>query len=636
MQIPKTTIQAIRERVDLIQLVQEHVRLGRKGGKWWGLCPFHQEKSPSFTVTPETNRYHCFGCGAHGDCYNILMHLEGLGFSEAVQELGRRVGIKVESRDQTPEERARAKTRATLYDVCAAAEAWFHSNLMTSPEASGAREYLKNRGISEATVKECRLGFAPDSFQAMTSQLHDQGYSEKMMVEAAIARRSDKGRTYSAFRNRLIFPIFDRRKRAIAFGARAMSAEEEKRGKYINSSASPIYNKSATLYGLSWARAEITKKNRVLLVEGYFDVLALYQAGFREAVATCGTALTEQHIQSIRSLSQRFYALFDGDRAGIEAAEKSLPKFIQAEVEALNVTLPDKMDPDDFINTHGAKAFQSLIDEARPLLELVLHETARRCGPTPEGRQRAVKEMVPILRSLSGVLKAEMLQRTSNILRVDETELKKAIGRFTPKKPSNNAASNDRQDGPPLDGYYSQQDESEDDSRRFTQAPNPSAKWTGSKFLSRLVNLALHCPNETLAALPSCAQPDPDSPDITSDDISTDPAVHWLIEQLVNEVPLNDIIDDVPTEGMKKLLAACSIRRHLVKVETAQTEAAVALTELAILRRTEQIYPIAIELESLQHTSNNQRITELIGRRSDLQRENESLKDKIRRLKRGK
>jgi DNA primase len=635
MQIPKTTIQAIRERVDLIQLVQEHVRLGRKGGKWWGLCPFHQEKSPSFTVTPETGRYYCFGCNANGDCYSILMHLEGLGFGEAVRELGRRVGVKVESRDQTPEERARAKTRATLYDVCEAAEGWFHSNLMTSPEASGARDYLKSRGITEATVRECRLGFAPDSFQAMTSHLHNQGYSEKMMVDAAIARRSDNGRTYSAFRNRLIFPIFDRRKRAIAFGARAMSAEEEKRGKYINSSASPIYNKSATLYGLSWARADISKKNRVLLVEGYFDVLALYQAGFKEAVATCGTALTERHIQSIRSLSQRFYALFDGDRAGIEAAEKSLPKFIEAKVEALNVSLPDNMDPDDFINKQGAEAFQTLIDDARPLLELVLHETAKRCGPTPEGRQRAVKEMVPILRNLSGVLRAEMVQRSSNILRVDETELRKAIGRFTPPKRPEQQSKNDFSDGPPIDGYYGNNEEI-DASGGFSPPHDPSAKWNGNKYLNRLINLALHCPAQTLSALPSCTEPEADFPKITSDDISTDSAVHWLIDQLVNEVPLNDIIDDVPTEGMKRLLAECSVRGELCKVDTAQTEASIALAELAIIRRTEEIYPIAIELESLQHTSNKKRITELIGQRSALQSENESLKEKIRRLKRGK
>jgi len=619
MQIPKSTIQAIRERVDLIQLVQEHVRLVRKGGKWWGLCPFHQEKSPSFTVSPDTNRYHCFGCGAHGDCYNILQHLEGLAFGEAVRELGKRVGVKVESRDQTPEERVRAKKRATLYEVCAEAEAWFHSNLMTSPEASGAREYLKSRGITQETIKECRLGFAPDSFQAMTSALHKQGYSEKMMVEAAIARRSDKGRTYSAFRNRLIFPIFDRRKRVIAFGARAMTPEEEKRGKYINSSASPIYNKSSTLYGLSWARPSITKNNRVLLVEGYFDVLALYQAGIKETVATCGTALTEDHIKAIRGLSQRFYALFDGDRAGIEAAEKSLPKFIQAEVEALHVSLPEKMDPDDYINTHGVDSFQSLINNASPLLELVMLETAKRCGPTPEGRQRAVKEMLPILRSLKGVLKAEMIQRTSNILKVDETELKLAIGRFQP------IAGHP----PPLPEIP----QNTGDGRRKPPAPE---KWSGSIFLNRLINLALHCPRETLNALPSCAETDPDFPAITSDDISTDSRIHWLITELVNEVPLNNIIDEVPTTGMINLLNKCSNNRELVKQDTAQMEAAIAVTELAIERRGEQIYPIAIELEKLANTNNHERITELIGQRSALQRESESLKEKIKQLKRRK
>ena len=326
--IPRHQIDAIRERVDIVEAISRHVRLNRKGNTYLGLCPFHQEKTPSFNVVPSKGIYHCFGCGVGGDVFKFLMQMEGLSFVEAVKELAGPAGVTIEERELTPAEIQSQKKRATLFDVLEASAQFFESNLWTRPEGRGAREYLDERGLEKQMAQAARVGFAMDNWTALVDHLHEQGFSPELVAEAGLARKRNQGDGhYDAFRSRLIIPIRDERSRVIAFGGRILGGEGPK---YINSPETRFYQKSHTLYGFDVARQAIQQRDRVFVVEGYFDVLSLQQAGYRETVATCGTALTIEHLQRIRRMTRNVFLLMDSDEAGARASERSLGLFLDA------------------------------------------------------------------------------------------------------------------------------------------------------------------------------------------------------------------------------------------------------------------------------------------------------------------
>jgi DNA primase len=407
--VPREVIDEIRDRTDLVALVERHVALQRRGTRYVGLCPFHQEKSPSFGVVPDKGIFHCFGCQTGGDCFKFLMLIEGLSFMEAVRELANAAGIRLEEEELTEEQRQAMKRRASSYDVLTAASEFFRSMLWTRPEGAKARDYVRARGLSEATAQEALLGFAPDGWTALTDHLHRQGFRQALVAEAGLARPSPRGDGhYDTFRNRLIFPIRDERGRVIGFGGRLIDGEGPK---YLNSPETPLYDKSKVLFGLFEARQAIQQKRRVIVVEGYMDAIALRQAGFAEVVAPCGTALTEPHLEKLHRLAPDAIAVFDSDAAGVRAAERSLPLFLRAGIRPWRLDLGAAKDPDELIQKRGADAMGALLERPTPLFEWLVDRRVAAGGGTVGGATQLLDELVPLLRELPANARAVVAQK---------------------------------------------------------------------------------------------------------------------------------------------------------------------------------------------------------------------------------
>jgi DNA primase len=374
----------LRIRVGLADVVARRVRLAKKGREHSGLCPFHKEKTPSFTVNEEKGFYHCFGCGAHGSAIDFVMNTEGLSFPEAVERLAGEVGLQVPV--DTPEERDRARLRQSLYDVMIAAEAWF-ARTLRMPEGRGALAYLKDRGINDDNIERFGLGFAPASRGALKAALARQGIEDSQMIEAGLLVNPDDSSRdpYDRFRDRVVFPINDRRGRVIAFGGRILGDGEPK---YLNSPETPLFHKGRVLYGLDKSQAAARESGRLIVTEGYMDVIALHQAGFADAVAPLGTALTEEHLAELWRVVREPVLCFDGDSAGARAAaraaERALP-VIKAGYSLAFATMPHGEDPDSLIATGGSSAMRRVLDAAVPFSEVLWRiETGGRTLSRPE------------------------------------------------------------------------------------------------------------------------------------------------------------------------------------------------------------------------------------------------------------
>lgn len=390
--IPEETRREIRERTNIVEVIGEAVSLRKAGASWKGLCPFHAEKTPSFTVSEARGFFHCFGCGTGGDAFDFLMRREGMTFPEAARALARRAGVPLPVDDLSPEARRAEEERAALLAVNAAAAAFFTARL-GAPEGRAAREYLAARGIARETVAAFGLGYAPEGWDHLLRHLASQGHRADLVARAGLAvpRKEGSGH-YDRFRDRLMIPIADLQGRVVAFGGRAMAADQEP--KYLNSAESPLYRKGEVLYGLPQARETIRQADQAIVVEGYFDGIGLHQAGIRETVATCGTALTAQHVQALMRYTRQVITLFDGDEAGMRAAERSLPLFLEAGVAARIAELPRGEDPDTFVRRHGADALRERLRWAKPLLEAVIDFHVERVDV------RTVEGKVQVLRSV--------------------------------------------------------------------------------------------------------------------------------------------------------------------------------------------------------------------------------------------
>ncbi|MFI5022755.1 MAG: DNA primase [Alphaproteobacteria bacterium] len=381
----------LRARVGLVDAISRRVKLQRKGREHLGLCPFHNEKTPSFTVNEEKGFFHCFGCGAHGDVIGFVMRSEHLSFPEAIERLAAQAGLAVPQ--SSPQERARAEKLKTLGSALEAASTFYEKQLAGS-SGRAALDYLHRRGLDETTIARFRLGWAPER-NALKSHLLKEGYPETLLLEAGlIARSEERNESYDYFRARVIFPIADARGRIVAFGARTLG---EATPKYINSREGELFHKGKMLYGLAHARRGAAESGRLVVVEGYMDVIALHQAGFNDAVAPLGTALTEAQLALLWRLVDEPVLCFDGDAAGERAAgraaERALPLLAPGKSLCF-VRLPAGEDPDSLLQHQGAAAVRELLKEARPLVELVWElEIAAHPADTPERRAR-LKERI--------------------------------------------------------------------------------------------------------------------------------------------------------------------------------------------------------------------------------------------------
>lgn len=392
--ISEDVINQIRDRIDIVDIVGQHVSLSRAGQNLKGLCPFHQEKSPSFTVSPSRQIFHCFGCGAGGNVFTFLTRMTGASFPETVRDLGRRVGVEVQ--EPTPDSVSQASHTHRAEQVNQAASRWFHDNLREERLGAEARAYLEGRGIEESTIDRFGIGVAPDEWDGLLKTMSKQGFTAQDVASAglAIARETGTG-YYDRFRGRVMLTITDLRKRVVGFGGRVLA---DGTPKYLNSPDTPLFRKGQTLFALDVAREAITRTKTVIVVEGYFDAIALHQAGLTQTVATLGTALTAEHVQVLRRFASKVVLLFDPDAAGVRAALRGLDLFVNSGLGVKVVTLPAGDDPDTYVRKEGPDAFARLEQQAPSLLDFALEHSVKTAeGSTIEGRIRSVDEILRIL-----------------------------------------------------------------------------------------------------------------------------------------------------------------------------------------------------------------------------------------------
>ena len=383
MPYPAGFLDELRSRVSLAEVVGRRVNLQKRGREYTGLCPFHKEKTPSFHVVEEKGFYHCFGCGAHGDVIGFSMQTQNLGFREAVEELARVAGLEVPR--ETPQEREREARRATLGGAMAAAAQFFQAQL-AGPGGAAARAYLDGRGLDADAIRRFGLGFAPDSRDALKRALGKQ-FPEALLIEAGLVRKAeDRPDSYDYFRNRVMFPIADRRGLVIAFGGRVMGDGQPK---YLNSPDTPLFQKGRVLYGWPAARAAAARDPSAIVTEGYMDVIALHRAGFGTAVAPLGTALTEQQLEEVWKLAAEPVLCFDGDSAGQRAAGRALDRalpLLKAGRSLRFAAMPEGDDPDTLIRRVGPEAMRGVLAQAQPLADKLWEIEAAHPADTPERR----------------------------------------------------------------------------------------------------------------------------------------------------------------------------------------------------------------------------------------------------------
>lgn len=402
--IAEEKILEIRSRSSIVEIVSDHLALKKVGRNYVGLCPFHGEKTPSFTVNEEKGIFHCFGCGAGGDVFHFLMRHDHLTFPEAVERVGKRYGILVESADR----RGDGEGREALYDLNEKAAAFFHRALFHHPEGKRALDYLRSRGIEERSARTFRLGYAPQAGQEFLAFLRREGISLKSALRLGLI--SEKGPEHYAdkFSGRLIFPIFNAGGKIVGFGARVIG---EGWPKYLNSAETPLFRKAQHLYGLFHARQAIGEADRVIVVEGYLDVVALHQSGIVYAVATLGTALTADHVRALGRYTKNIIALFDGDDAGRKAAARSFEIFVEGGLFGRAAFLPGGEDPDSFVRTRGKAALEQVIGEAVPLADYYLKFVEERYGRSLEAKSQIAREVSRLLGKVQNPLDADLLAR---------------------------------------------------------------------------------------------------------------------------------------------------------------------------------------------------------------------------------
>ncbi|HTR57144.1 MAG TPA: DNA primase [Casimicrobiaceae bacterium] len=422
--IPNDFIHTLLARADIVQVIDRHVALKKAGANFAACCPFHSEKTPSFTVSPTKQFYHCFGCGAHGTAIGFLMEYAGKSFPDAVEELARDAGLEVPRAVTPAAEAARAQTEDLSALLLTAAQ-FYRAALKESPRAI---EYLKSRGLTGAIASRFGIGYAPDDWQPLAGTFSD--YQNRALETAGLVITGEGGKRYDRFRDRIMFPIHDTRGRVIGFGGRVLDAGEPK---YLNSPETPVFAKGRELYGLLQARQAIRTADKVVVVEGYMDVVALAQHGVEYAVATLGTSTTPLHAQKLFRLTDTVVFCFDGDEAGRRAAwralENALPVLTDGK-QARFLFLPEGEDPDDAIRRRGREAFEGLVESAIPLSEFLVAELIRRFPPvSAEGRAALINAAKPLLAELSAPVLAVLLRRRlGDVSGLPEAEL----GRLLP------------------------------------------------------------------------------------------------------------------------------------------------------------------------------------------------------------
>ena len=483
MSIPQTFVQELLARADVVEIVGRYVQLKKGGANFMGLCPFHSEKSPSFSVSPSKQFYHCFGCGKTGNAIGFLMDHAGMSFVEAVQDLAQQYGLQVPEDDASPQDRARAaeqrQKQHTLNDVLEKACKAYQKCLRGSPRAIG---YFKSRGLSGVVAKQFGLGYAPEGWRSLASVF--PAYDDPLLVESGLVILNEEGgaeaKRYDRFRDRVMFPIRNVKGECIGFGGRVLGDDKPK---YLNSPETPVFSKGRELYGLFEARSALREHGYALVTEGYMDVVALAQLGFPNAVATLGTACTPEHVHKLFRFTDVVVFSFDGDSAGRRAARKALDAALPLATDVRSVKflfLPPEHDPDSFIREHGKEAFARYVSEAVPLSRFLLDAARDGCDlHTAEGRSHLSSNAKPLWELLpAGALKQQLLSEIADLIQLSSRELTEVWypAQAKPKRPRKENYQDDS-NKPSVDvGYRPKSYKSQNSPRPSTSKRLPASR----------------------------------------------------------------------------------------------------------------------------------------------------------------
>ena len=431
--ITQDKIIEIRNRASIVEIISDHVTLKKAGRNYMGLCPFHAEKTPSFTVNEEKGIFHCFGCQTGGSVFQFLMQLDQLTFPEAVERVAKRYGITIE-RAENSRARAESSDRDSLYHINERAAANYHRILLERPEGRKVQDYLKARGVDESVTRRFMLGYAPPSGSGLIESVKQGKLPPKDALRLGLIGQRNSDQFYEKFFGRLMFPIINAAGKVVGFGGRVL---DQGIPKYLNSSETPLFHKSSTLYGLFQAKEGIRKTDRVVLVEGYLDAIALFQYGIPYAVATLGTALTIDHVRLLARYTKNIIALFDGDDAGRKAAARSFEIFIEAGLLGRAALLPKGEDPDTFVRSRGKEVLEQMLNQAPPLADYYFSWLEERYGKTLQGKSQTAGEISRLLAKVTNPFEADLLiRRAVDRIGIREESLRRPASGSAKGRPS--------------------------------------------------------------------------------------------------------------------------------------------------------------------------------------------------------
>ena len=426
MRYPQTFIDDLKRQADIVRVIQDYVQLKKKGANWMACCPFHKEKTPSFSVSPTKEIFYCFGCHKGGSVFNFVMEIERVAFPEAIKIVADKIGMPLPKLIDDNRFEARRQESDEVVQLNSWALEWWQKQLESSAEGRIARDYLQQRELTDETQKTFKLGYAPDSWDALSSYLRQKGATQQQIERSGLVVKKDEGGSYDRFRGRLMFPVFDHQGRPIAFGGRTLRNED---AKYINSPETSAYVKGRNLFGLNLTRDDIRRQGFVILVEGFLDLIVPYQFGVKNIVASLGTALTHDQVKLLSRFARKVVVNYDGDRAGVQAAKKSIEILLAEDLEVKVLVLPDNADPDEYIRKFGVTEYQRRRAQAQPHIQFVIENALRdRNLHRPVEKAEAVEEVLPYIRAVSSrIQKREYFDMAMDGLRVTDAALRREL-----------------------------------------------------------------------------------------------------------------------------------------------------------------------------------------------------------------
>jgi DNA primase len=423
---PQTFIDDLKRQADIVRVVQDYVQLKKKGANWMACCPFHKEKTPSFSVSPAKEIFYCFGCHKGGSVFNFVMEMERVSFPEAIKLVAEKSGVPLPKLIDDSRFEARRQESDEVIELNRWALDWWEQQLESSTEARIARDYLLRREITDETRKTFRLGYAPDSWDALSIHLRQKGASQDQIIRSGLVVKKDEGGSYDRFRGRLMFPVMDLQGKPIAFGGRTLKDED---AKYINSPETAAYVKGRNLFGLNLTRDEIRRSGFVILVEGFLDMIVPHQFGIRNVVASLGTALTPDQVRLLARFARKVVVNYDGDNAGVQAAKKAIEILLAEDLDVKILVLPDGSDPDEFLRKSGTSEYQRLRGEAQPHIQFVIDQAMRdRKLSNPADKEAAIDEVLPYIRAVrSRLQKREYFDIAMDSLRIGDLGMRREL-----------------------------------------------------------------------------------------------------------------------------------------------------------------------------------------------------------------